>query len=164
MTCFKVANLEQLPDAINEQAEKLALQSHQVMILVGVETAQTSVLADMPTLAISELICEKLLPLALKRRVDEVEALLTELVNTQTASPILLDRIQVLFEPSLQLDVLRCLKALSKYRTLVINWPGSFNGAALSFSSPGKPDYFYYSETDLSSVPVLWFTGNGEHK
>lgn len=164
MTCFKVANLEQLPDAINEQAEKLTLQSHQVMILVGLEPAQIAVLDNMSKLAISEPLCEKLLPLALKRRVDEVEALLAELVTTQTESPILLDRIQVLFEPSLQLDVLRCLKALSKYRTLVINWPGSFNGAAVSFSSPGKPDYFYYSETDLSSVPVLWFTGNGEHK
>lgn len=164
MTCFKVANLEQVPNAINEQAEKLALQSHQVMILVGLETAQIAVLGNMSKLAISEQLCEKLLPLSLKRRVDEVEAILTELVTTQTVSPILLDRIQVLFDPSLQLDVLRCLKALSKYRTLVINWPGSFNGAALSFSSPGKPDYFYYSETDLSSVPVLWFTGNGEHK
>ncbi|MCS6095700.1 BREX-3 system P-loop-containing protein BrxF [Shewanella baltica] len=162
MTCFRVTHEEQLPSIINEQIDKLALQSHQLLILVGATTKQLAPLNNIPRLAISELLCEKLLPLANKRRVDEVEALLEELISTHKSGPVLLERIHLLFEPSLQLEVLRCLKAVSKQRTLIIDWPGAYNGAALSFSMPTKPDYFYYSETDLSSVPVLWLTGNGE--
>lgn len=162
MTCFKVAHLEQLPEAVNDQLEKLTLQSHQLLLLVGMNTADLAGLARYPKLSISDWLCEKLLPLANKRRADAVEPLLDELLLSVDAGPVLLDRIQVLFEPSLQLDVLRCLKKLSKSRTIVVNWPGSCNGAALNFSAPGKPDYFYYSETDLSSVPVMWFTGYGE--
>lgn len=162
MTCFRVTHEEQLLSLINQQIDKLALQSHQMLIVVGATTKQLTLLDQIPRLAISELLCEKLLPLANKRRVDEVEALLAELISAQEAGPVLLERIHLLFEPSLQLEVLRCLKAVSKQRTLIIDWPGAYNGAALSFSMPGKPDYFYYSETELSSVPVLWLTGNGE--
>lgn len=162
MTCFRVTHEEQLPSLINQQIDKLALQSHQILIVVGATTKQLTLLDQIPRLAISELLCEKLLPLASKRRVDEVEALLADLIASQKAGPVLLERIHLLFEPSLQLEVLRCLKALSKHTTLIIDWPGAYNGAALSFSMPGKPDYFYYSETELSSLPVLWLTGNGE--
>ncbi|MCU8007345.1 BREX-3 system P-loop-containing protein BrxF [Shewanella sp. SM87] len=162
MTCFRVTHEEQLPSLINEQIDKLALQSHQILIVVGATTELLKLLDQIPSLAISELLCEKLLPLASKRRVDEVEALLADLIAAQKAGPVLLERIHLLFEPSLQLEVLRCLKALSKHTTLIIDWPGTYNGAALSFSMPGKPDYFYYSETELSSLPVLWLTGNGE--
>lgn len=162
MTCFRVTHEEQLPSLINEQIDKLALQSHQILIVVGATTELLKLLDQIPSLAISELLCEKLLPLASKRRVDEVEALLADLIAAQKAGPVLLERIHLLFEPSLQLEVLRCLKALSKHTTLIIDWPGTYSGAALSFSMPGKPDYFYYSETELSSLPVLWLTGNGE--
>ncbi|MCC5856368.1 MAG: BREX-3 system P-loop-containing protein BrxF [Idiomarina sp.] len=162
MTCFRVTHEEQLPSIINEQIDKLALQSHQMLIVVGANTEQLTLLDNIPRLAISELLCEKLLPLASQRRVDEVEALTADVIASQATGSVLLERIHLLFEPSLQLDVLRCLKALSKQRTLIIDWPGVYNGAALSFSMPGKPDYFNYSETELSSVPVLWLTGNGE--
>lgn len=164
MTCFRVTHEEQLPSIINEQVDKLALQSYQILILVDATAGQLTLLDKISRIVISELLCEKLLPLANKRRVDEVEAFLAELIAVQTTAPVLLERIQILFEPSLQLDVLRCLKVLSKQRTLIIDWPGAYNGVALSFSQPGKPDYFYYSESELSSIPVLWLTGNGEQK
>lgn len=164
MACFRVMGCDQLGEAIHLQVERIALQSHQLLILAGVTLEQLSSLSLIKRLELSEVLCEKLLPVAHSRRADEVEVAIEELLELNNDELLLLDRIQILFEPTLQLDVLRCLKTLSKKRPLIINWPGTYNGETLSFSVPGKPDYFYYDETDLSSVPVLWVTGNGEQK
>ncbi|SHG84902.1 hypothetical protein SAMN05216361_3087 [Marisediminitalea aggregata] len=164
MPCFKVTQVESLQSTIEEKMAYVALQSHQMLILAGASCEQIHSLARVPRLPLSERLCEKLLPLSHKRRIDEAEQQLEALIMLEPGGPILLDRIQVLFEPTLQLDVLRCLKAISKYRMLIVNWPGDYDGNNLFFSMPGKADYVNYSESDLNSVPVLWLAGNGEPK
>lgn len=164
MANFKVVDANQLPALIAEQTKQLALQSHQLLMLVGLKDVEIILLDGLLRVAVSSRLSEELLPLSNKRRANEVEELFNNLIANQTAGPLLLDRIQVLFEPSLQLDVLRCLKTASKYRPLIVNWPGDFDGKVLTFSRPGKPDYFNCSEAELNSVPVLWMTGHGEQQ
>lgn len=164
MATIVVTEVSQLAVSITEQAKRLTLQSHQLLILAGVSDGELAKLTGFNRIAVSTELCQKLLPLSNKRRVDEVEEVLAAVIAGHDAEPVLLDRIQLLFEPSLQLEVLRCLLTLSKSKPLIVNWPGNFDGKLLSFSRPGKPDYVFTSEKDLSSVPVLWMTGHGEQQ
>jgi hypothetical protein len=40
----------------------------------------------------------------------------------------------LLFEPSLGIDPLRLFEQLSNYRTVVIAWPGTWNGTTLCYA------------------------------
>ncbi|MGI2259412.1 BREX-3 system P-loop-containing protein BrxF [Shewanella sp. GXUN23E] len=162
MACFEVGQDVDLGQLLEEQAKQLALQSQQLLILVGICEHELKLLDKIQQLSVSSLLCEKLLPLSNAGRVEDIECVLEQTITCHTDSLLLLDRIHVLFEPSLELDVLRCLKALSRQRLLIVNWPGEYDGKVLSFSRHGKPDHFDCLEADLNSVPVLWRTGHGE--
>jgi len=68
MPVFKIAELESMPLAIREQTEKVALQSYQVMMIIDLEKAHLKIFKDLSRLAISDSLCQKLLPIAMKRR------------------------------------------------------------------------------------------------
>jgi hypothetical protein len=68
---------------------------------------------------------------------------------------VLLDNIEILFDPSLQQDPLRLLLNLSRNRTLVVSWNGQIKNNILSYAEPGHPEYRRYSvENFLIIAPV----------
>ena len=53
----------------------------------------------------------------------------------------LLDKIEVLFQPELHVDVLARLRQLSRQRTLVVVWPGEWSSGTLTYASREHPEY-----------------------
>lgn len=70
--------------------------------------------------------------------------------------PLLVDHIELLFDPLLQIDPLRGLKLASRRRRLLVIWPGRLDDAgALVYAEPGHPEYRRYAPADLADVAVL---------
>lgn len=108
-------------------------------------------------IALSEVLCQRLLPLSHINRENMAEEMVIELIDSTSTSIVWLDRIQVLFEPSLQLDPLRLLMSLARIKPVVATWPGTCSETALSFSAPGKFDYQHYPASTLTNIPVIRF-------
>jgi hypothetical protein len=55
--------------------------------------------------------------------------------------PVLCTEIDLLFEPSLELDPLPLLVDISRATRLVIAWPGSYVGGVLAYAAPEHAHY-----------------------
>ncbi len=118
--------------------------------------------ADSSTIFLSEIISEKLLSLSQSKRKSAVEDLVEELIETIDSPYVILKRIHVLFEPSLEIDPLKLLIRLAKYKNLIVFWPGVCVPEGLSISNPGQKDYHFYSVNDLNSIPIIQLVEHGE--
>jgi len=67
----------------------------------------------------------RLLDLTERQRALHVQGLVEDVVSETGADLILLDNIEVLFDPKLQQDPLRCLQQLARRRTVVATWSGA---------------------------------------
>lgn len=61
---------------------------------------------------------------------------------------LFLDHIELLFTPSLQLDVLRLLWDLSRVSPIVVAWPGEYKGNKLTYAQPGHPEFREYRQPE----------------
>lgn len=57
---------------------------------------------------------------------------------------VLLDNLELLFEPSLRVDPLALIEGLSRSRTVVAAWNGAVVGTTLTCAEPGHPEYRAY--------------------
>lgn len=76
------------------------------------------------------------------------------------AAVVALDHIELVFDPSLQQDPLRLLQQLSRTRTILAAWPGTYEQERLSYAEPGHPEYRCYTKPD-AQVLVLRATSQG---
>ena len=69
---------------------------------------------------------------------------------------LLVENIELLFEPTLRLDPMRALRAGSRRRPLIVIWPGALTeGGHLVYAEPGHPEYRRYDSADLAGVTVV---------
>lgn len=65
---------------------------------------------------------------------------------------VILDNIEILFDPSLALHPLNLLQSLSRNRMLIAAWSGGIENGWLTYASPGHPEYQRYPIQDLLYV------------
>lgn len=97
---------------------------------------------------------ERLLEVAPQHRAARVSGLIADIVAEAESSVVLLDDIEVLFEPSLQLDPLGLLRDLARYTTVVVVWPGEADSDSLTYATPGHPEHRQYSAAHLPLISV----------
>lgn len=74
-------------------------------------------------------------------------------------APLLLDNLEVLFEPSLSINPLDLIKRLAHARRVVAVWPGEMRDDRLLYASIGHPEYRDYSRDGV----VVFETVLGQH-
>jgi len=84
---------------------------------------------------------QALLDVTRRQRPTRAPELLGDIVLAARASVLLLEHIEVLFEPTLALDPLRVLALVARDTTLVVLWPGSAIGDTLTYAEPAHPEY-----------------------
>lgn len=94
-----------------------------------------------PYVNVSLALSEALLPLPRAERPAHVGAELEALISAGNAPSVLLDKVEVLFQPDLRVDVLARLRQLSRHRTLVVTWPGQWSGGVLTYASFEHPEH-----------------------
>jgi hypothetical protein len=62
-----------------------------------------------------------------------------------------LNNIELLFEPSLQQEPLALLQELSRNKSLIVAWGGSYNEQTrvLTYAEPGHPEYRRYERPEV---------------
>ena len=137
----------------------LEASRHRLALLSGPCDARV-VLANIRQMApncvflnLSLVLSQRLLEIPSIHRPAQAPIILAELLAGQ--EPALLYDIELLFEPALQLDPLRALKAASRSRILFVLWPGTLGGGNLTYAEPGHSEYKQYRPADLGDILVI---------
>ncbi len=116
-----------------EALRSLAAEKGYKYLNVGVELAQA------------------LVELSERERALRARRILEDLAGA-SPSVVLLDNIEILFEPSLRLEPLGCLQAMARNRTVVAAWNGEISEGHLRYATPGHPEYKCYPASELLVV------------
>lgn len=77
----------------------------------------------------------------------------TRKILAEAEEPIILvDKIELLFAPELNIKPVDLLMDISKYKTLVVSWPGAYKEGILSY---GEPGHLEYTKADASEIIIL---------
>ena len=79
-------------------------------------------------------------------------------VSARSNAPLLLDNLEVLFEPSLKINPLDLIKRLAHSRRVVAVWPGEMRDDRLVYASMGHPEPRDYTRDGV----VVFETAQGQ--
>jgi hypothetical protein len=157
---FEVCKLRQ-PAPIADQVQEAERLYHRLVLVVGPpgsgKTASLRAAAaagGWPLLNVNLALCERLLELPRRQRPIRVARVLGDLIESQTAPVVALDNLEVVFDPELKLNPLSLLQGLSRNVTLVVSWPGSYDGETLFYAEPGHPEERKYPRPDCRVVAL----------
>lgn len=68
--------------------------------------------------------------------------------------PVLLSEIDLLFEPRLDLDPLALFVQASRLTSLVVTWPGSYDGKVLAYATPEHGHYRTWVRPEVMAVAL----------
>jgi hypothetical protein len=86
-----------------------------------------------------------------QRRARSARQWLPVRLGEMTPGPALCTEIDLLFEPTLELDPLRLLSDVSRIARLVVLWPGHYTDDALTYA---VPEHSHYRAWRRPGVPV----------
>jgi hypothetical protein len=110
-----------------------------------------------PALSIGAVLSETLLHVAPRHRPHEAQRTFIDAVRQLAPRPILCTDIDLLFEPTLDLDPLRLLRETSRVTPLIVTWPGSFTNKVLAYATAQPPHAHYraWTKTELCDYCVV---------
>ncbi len=97
---------------------------------------------------------KRMLELTRTQRSRQVERLLKEVIAAVSGDVVLLDNLEILFDTGLEVEPLRLLQLISRNRTIVASWNGSFQGGTLTYAEPGHPEFIQFKQTDAVVIPI----------
>lgn len=92
-----------------------------------------------PLVDIGQAMSQMLLDIPASLRPASVEECFADLLDATEGSPLCLDRLEILFEPSLKLYPSELVKNASRHRTILAAWPGTKDRGFLVFGPDGHP-------------------------
>jgi hypothetical protein len=135
---------EKLADKIVEARDLY----YRLVLLVGPgRSGKTAALRQLhnvqgsPLLNLNLALSTTLLDLSARQRALRVARLVDEIVQEQGGKILLLDCIEMLFHPDLKQNPLRLLQNISRNRTVVAAWRGTFDGKTLVYAVPEHPEF-----------------------
>jgi hypothetical protein len=121
---------------------------HRLVLIVGpVGSGKTTLLRDAkdtlcsPLINVSLELSIRMINLTAEQRKLEVGRILAEVVSFTGTDIVLMDNLEVLFDPKLEQDPLRLLQGLARNRTIVAAWNGSITDGQLTYAKPQHPEY-----------------------
>ncbi len=147
-----------------EQAiEQAAGQYYRLVILVGSSaTRKTTLLQAVARKLECELVnvnlqlSQKMLELTRTQRPRQVDRLLKEAVAAAPGGVVLLDNLEILFDPALEIAPLRLLQSSSRNRIVVATWSGTYRDGTLTYAEPGHPEFKQFKQPEA----IVVTTGN----
>jgi len=97
---------------------------------------------------------KRLLELTRTQRSRQLERLLKQVIAAVSGDVVLLDNLEILFDTGLEVEPLRLLQLMSRNRTIVASWNGSFQGGTLTYAEPGHPEFIQFKQTDAVVIQI----------
>ena len=98
---------------------------------------------------------QALLNLTERQRSLKLPQLVDQIINRSDSDAVLLDHIEILFEPDLKQDPLRLLQGLSRNRGILAVWNGLIVNDHLTYAVASHPEYRRYPIQDLNILSLL---------
>lgn len=128
-----------------ESVQEASYKPERLVLLVGGPgSGKSKILRELSTIRgwkyvdTRSLITDEILELAPKARPQQAPHLMAEALEELNGEVILLDGIEVLFAPVLNIEPLALIRQISRKHTLVVGWPGSFADGRLAVDYDGK--------------------------
>lgn len=151
---------ESLSEQILSRIDQVAQNYHRLLLVVapsgGGKTAALQAVGartGAPLVNLNLELSRRLLDLSERQRALSLPTLLGSILNELQGEVLLLDNIELLFDPALRQDPLRLLQTLSRNRTLVVSWNGTIQDGHLIYAEPGHPEYQRRPAKELVIVP-----------
>ena len=100
------------------------------------------------------LLTEAMLEMVPKVRAQEAPKLIMAALEALKPEVVVLDDMQVLFAPVLQVDPLHLLRQLSRKFSVVAAWPGEYDGSRLVVAASGPSEPKTYDARELTIIQI----------
>jgi len=151
-----LVGLDNLLRHLAEKITQSAGRYYKLVLLVGPPgTGKTRALQELssrfgyPLINVNLELSRLLLELNQRQRALKILGLMRDLVSSHSEEVILLDNIEILFDPSLKQDPLRLLQGLSRNKTIVAAWPGHCKEGFITYAHPDHREYRRYKVEDF---------------
>ena len=150
--------MNEILDKLTTALQSIDSQYHRLIILVNCDDSSKQEIRDIlkedheviPVNLNLEL-SSRLLEYSIKQRPLKVAEIMTDLIEA-LPSPVVFDKLDILFDPSLQTDPLALLQSLSRSKTIIAFWSGSLKDNKLFYAEPGYPEYRSYPVQDFVAI------------
>lgn len=143
---------------LHKHIDSASNQYNQLVILVGPPGSGISRLLrqldNVSYIHLSLELAKQLMIFPKEDRALHINDVLSEIISTNEQQVIVLDNIELLFLPELRLNPLRALEHLSRNKTLVVAWTGSYDNHRLSWAEPDHPEYRVYDDQSCPGIIV----------
>jgi hypothetical protein len=151
--------MAELVTRLNEAIRQAAGQYYRLVLLAGLpgcgKTGTLQAVAQQhgyPYLNVNLELSKRLLELTRSQRSRQVERLFKEVIASMSGDVVLLDNLEVLFDPALEIEALRLLQVSSRNRTVVASWNGTCKDGTLLYAEPGHPEFVQFKQTEAVVV------------
>jgi len=143
--------------SLNELVEHLSVKHNKLAIVLDYQ-ADLKVSGFVgPIIDLNTYLSQALLNTSVAKRPRNIAILLSDRITDLSATCVCLAGLEVLFEPSLQVQVVELLKQLAHDHVIVALWPGEYieGTAKLSYSKLGHIEYQDYTLTPNDDFEVI---------
>ena len=102
-----------------------------------------------------DLIEEEFLEVARELRPQVAKDVICKALKACDSQVVLIDGVNVLFAPILNLEPIELLKTISSHYPLVVGWSGRYDGKDLHLEHNNNPEYFSFTVEDPKRVVVV---------
>lgn len=149
------------PEEVCEIIKGLEKEYNRLFLIVGnFNTGKTKLLKNLsesltlPVVNLNYELSKKMNSLSAKERALEAQTLFEEVIEAQGSSIVLLDNIELLFDPELKLNPLVAMKKVSKNITVVSTWLGYVKDKYLLYAEEGYLDKFSNAIEQLQHIDL----------
>ncbi len=117
------------------------------LLIYGYEVSDKAV-------SVNKSISEELLKLKPSRRTMQLEKCFSKVLSTLPDNIVIQD-IDVMFNPDYKVDVLKLLIAVNKHKPFSLIWPGRIENGKLIYSEEIYPDYRVFDVKDYDVLVIV---------
>jgi hypothetical protein len=108
------------------------------------------------TLNLGASLSKELIHMGLGQRGGIAQVMLEIIIRESQSATVLCFGIDLLFEPSLQIDPLMVFRRASRIKRVIVFWPGSYQESVLAYAETGHQHYRTWRiSADWTSSPIL---------
>ena len=143
---------DQIIGKINQAAE---IYHRLILVMAPSGGGKTEALQEVqkrtgtPLINVNLELSRRMLDLTERQRALQLPRLLGDIVASASGEAVLLDNIEILFDPHLRQDPLRLLQGLSRNKTIIAAWNGSFVNGYITYAKPDHPEYRRYPASSI---------------